>query len=178
MSQALPSREDWETLLKKEGCKGGMSATIENWEDMRAEHIAIAGETPLPPKDANHAQQAKKDLANLTKHVIYATKRKTVPQNSLPTEILVALLAPNYILRQTKPALHSTMDTNSSPPTHSTDNPCAPIRFVPGPAFPAADGRPDFHHSTYKPPKLRNPHTKCALTQMFAHIYIEPAAHR
>ena len=63
MRQALPSREDWETLLKKEGCKGGMSATIENWDDMRAEHITIAGETPLPPKDANHVQQAKKDLA-------------------------------------------------------------------------------------------------------------------
>ena len=29
VKQALPSREEWETLLKKEGCEGGMSATVE-----------------------------------------------------------------------------------------------------------------------------------------------------
>ena len=100
MQQALPTRQDWEDLLTKEGNQGGMSASVCTWEDMRTEHIDIANATPLPPADLNHTQQAKDEVTDLTNYVIYATKRKAVPRDSLPTEILVALLAPNYIRKK------------------------------------------------------------------------------
>ena len=47
--QALPTRTEWETLLAKTGCEGGMSAKTSTWEDMRREHVEIASEQPLPP---------------------------------------------------------------------------------------------------------------------------------
>ena len=46
-----------------------------------------------------------------------------------------------------------------------------PIHFVSGPAIPAAEGRPVFHETAYKPPKLTNPHTQNTFALLYAHIY-------
>ena len=167
--QALPTRKEWEDLLKEEGCKGGMLAKTCTWKDMREEHVTVASETPLPPRDMNQIQQARQDVKKLAQYVIFCKKRKAVPQDSLPVELLVALLAPNYIQSHTRSALHSKSDPPPSK-TRSTDY-SKPIHFVSGPAFPAREGRPDFHHSAYKPPKLTNPYTRNTFAQLHEHIY-------
>ena len=84
-------------------------------------------------------------------------------------ELLVALLAPNYIQRPAKQALQSMSDSIPTRNTYSDYS--KPIHFVSGPAIPATEGRPDFHESTYKPPKLTNPYTKNTFAQLHAHIY-------
>ena len=167
--QALPTRNEWETLLKEAGCNGGMLAKTSTWQEMRDEHISVASDTPLPPKDMNQIMQAREDVKKLAQHVIFCKKRKAVPQDSLPVELLVALLAHNYIQRPTKQALQSMSDpvpTRNPPSDYSK-----PIHFVSGLAVPATDGRPDFHDSTCKPPKLTNPYTKNAFAQLHEHIY-------
>ena len=105
----------------------------------------------------------------MAKHVIFCKKRKAVPQDSLPVELLVALLAPNYIQRPVKQALQSMSDSIPTSGTHSDYS--KPIHFVPGPAIPAAEGRPMFHEALYKPPKLTNPHTQNTFTQLYTQIY-------
>ena len=64
VKQALPTRKDWEDLLHEEGCKGGMMAETCTWQEMREEHISIANELPLPPKDMNQIMQAREDVKN------------------------------------------------------------------------------------------------------------------
>ena len=102
MRQALPSRAEWEALLVNEGSQGGMPASTASWVDMQAEHQGIAEELSSPPQSMHHVQQPRQDIADLTKHVICASKRKTVPQAALPLEILVMPLAPNYIRKAQK----------------------------------------------------------------------------
>ena len=145
-----------------------MMAETCTWHEMREEHISIANELPLPPKDMNHIMQAREDVKKLAKHVIFCKKRKAVPQDSLPVELLVALLAPNYIQRPVKQALQSMSD---SIPTSTHSDYSKPIHFVPGPAIPATEGRPMFHEALYKPPKLTNPHTQNTFTQLYTQIY-------
>ena len=94
-----------------------MSAKTSTWENMRREHIEIASEHPLPPQDMNHVQKAKEAMKGLTSYAIFAAKRKAVPRNALPTEVLVALLAPNYTRKPQTPALQSP-DTG---PHHETN---------------------------------------------------------
>ena len=146
-----------------------MLAKTSTWQEMREEHISVANDTPLPPKDMNQIMQAREDVKKLANHVIFCKKRKAVPQDSLPVELLVALLAPNYIQKPAKQALQSMSDAIPTRSTYSDYS--KPIHFVPGPAIPATEGRPEFHESTYKPPKLTNPHTKNTFAQLYAHIY-------
>ena len=75
--QALPTRKEWEALLKEEGCKGGMLAKTCTWHDMRQEHITVANEIPLPPKDMNQIQQAKQDVKKLEQYVIFCKKTQS-----------------------------------------------------------------------------------------------------
>ena len=173
--QALPTRAEWETLLAKPGHEGGMSAKTSTLEDMRREHVEIAAEHPLPPRDMNHIQSAKQAIKDLSSYVIFATKRKAVPKNALPTEALVALLAPNYTRKFQTPALQSPDDLALDRTTEqvSTKN----IQFVRGPAWPEdaprtdpSTDKPDSHNSNYKAPKLLNPHTQNALLTLHTHI--------
>ena len=168
VQQALPTRADWEEVLSKVGNQGGMSARTCTWAEMRQEHVALAAEEPLPPSDLNHIQRAKQEVKDLTKYVLFANKRKAVPPNTLPTEILVALLAPNYIKNKQTPGLHSKHDAPLSEATTTIKE--RTIQFVSGPLWPSDTGRPDFHESSYKPPKLHNPHTKQAFIKLHAHI--------
>ena len=136
---------------------------------MREEHISVANDLPLPPKDMNQIMQAREDVKKLAKHVIFYKKRKAVPQDSLPVELLVALLAPDYTQKPVKQALQSMSDSIPTIGTHSDYS--KPIHFVSGPAIPATDGRPAFHEAVHKPPKLTNPHTQNAFVQLYAQIY-------
>ena len=190
VQQALPSRKEWEDLLVQAGNQGGMKAVTTTWEAMRQEHTDVAAQTPLAPQSMNHVQRAREEIKNLATYVIHASKRKAVPQDALPTEILVALLAPNYVRHRQRPALQSKTDaninlesqrilgnhqglgfpapspSNAAPPTPHRDT----ITFVPGPACPATTGRPDQHQSEYKAPKLTNPHTKQMFLALHTHI--------
>ena len=132
--QALPTRAEWETLLAKPGHEGGMSAKTSTWEDMRREHVEIAAEHPLPPRDMNHIQSAKQAIKDLTSYVIFATKRKAVPKDALPTEALVALVAPNYVRKFQTPALQSPDDLALDRITQHVST--KHIHFVRGPAWP------------------------------------------
>ena len=76
--------------------------------------------------------------------------------------------APDYIQKPVKQALQSMNDTI---PTGGPSDYSKPIHFISGPAIPAAEGRPEFHEATYKPPKLTNPHTQNAFIQLHAQIY-------
>ena len=162
-----------------------MSAKTSTWADMRREHVEIASEQSLPPQDMNHIQRARTAIKNLASYVIFASKRKAVPKDALPTEALVALLAPNYVRKPQTPALQSPDDVALDRATqHITSK---HIHFVRGPAWPSntpepplprratpsvtpTTGRPDFHDSTYKAPKLLNPHTQHALLTLHTHI--------
>ena len=166
VKQALPTRKEWEDLLQEAGCKGGMMAKTSTWHEMREEHISVANDLPLPPKDMNQIMQAREDVKKLAKHVIFCKKRKAVPQDSLPVELLVALLAPNYKQKPVKQALQSMSDSIPTSGTHSDYS--KPIHFVSGPAIPAADGRPAFHEAVYKPP---NSPTLTLKTHLFSYMH-------
>ena len=48
------------------------------WQEMREEHISIANELPLPPKDMNQIMQAREDVKNCeTRHLLQ--KRESCP---------------------------------------------------------------------------------------------------
>ena len=138
-------------------------------QEVREEHISVANDTPLPPKDMNQIMQAREDAKKLAQHVIFCKKRKAVPQDSLPVELLVALLAPNYIQKPAKQALQSMSDAIPTRSTYSDYS--KPIHFVPGPAIPATEGRPEFHASTYKPPQTHQPsHQKYLCSTTCTHL--------
>ena len=152
-----------------------MSAKTSTWENMRREHIEIASEHPLPPQDMNHVQKAKEAMKGLTSYAIFAASRKAVPRNALPTEVLVALLAPNYTRKPQTPALQSPEDKTLDHTTKQIST--KHIQFVPGPAWPEdpSGAVPLTHNSelpssSYKAPKLLTPHTKNALLTLHTHI--------
>ena len=76
IKQALPTRKEWGKLLQEAGCNGGMLAKTSTWQEMRDEHISVASDTPLPPKDMNQIMQAREDVTKLAQHVIFCKKRK------------------------------------------------------------------------------------------------------
>ena len=79
VKQALPTRKEWEDLLQEAGCKGGMMAKTSRWHEMREEHISVANDLPLPPKDMNQIMQAREDVKKLAKHVIFCKKEESCP---------------------------------------------------------------------------------------------------
>ena len=123
----------------------------------------------------NHVQKAKEAMKGLTSYAIFAAKRKAVPRNALPTEVLVALLAPNYTRKPQTPALQSPEDKTLDHTTKQIST--KHIQFVPGPAWPEdpSGAVPLTHNSelpssSYKAPKLLTPHTKNALLTLHTHI--------
>ena len=152
-----------------------MAASTTSWADMQAEHQSIAEQLSSPPQSMNNAQQARQDIVNLTRHGIYASKLKTVPQGSLPLEILVMLLAPNYIRKTQQAGLHTTEELST---TNTSTTPT--FHFLPGPTVPSATGCPEPKTKKYKAQKLRTTHTptertpqnrKVTITEQKGHHY-------
>ena len=50
-------------------------AKTSTWHEMREEHISVANDLPLPPKDMNQIMQAREDVKKLAKHVIFCKKK-------------------------------------------------------------------------------------------------------
>ena len=88
VKQALPTRKEWGKLLQEAGCNGGMLAKTSTWQEMREEHISVANDTPLPPKDMNQIMQAREDVKKLAQHVICCKKKKSCP-SGLPASGII-----------------------------------------------------------------------------------------
>ena len=83
VKQALPTRKEWEELLQETGCKGGMLAKTSTWHEMREEHISVANDIPLPPKDMNQIMQAREDVTK-TGETSYLLQKKESCPSGLP----------------------------------------------------------------------------------------------
>ena len=81
VQQALPTRAEWEHLLKQAGNCGGMLANVSDWATRGAEHISIAEEQELPPPSMNHVQRARQEVRNLAEYVRFTCKRKAIPRD-------------------------------------------------------------------------------------------------
>jgi hypothetical protein len=55
-------KKDWEQLLSKKGCKGGMLAETTTREEMLEEHTQIVLEMQIPVRVANYPAQTGEDI--------------------------------------------------------------------------------------------------------------------
>ena len=73
-----------------------MEAYAVSWEAMISDHQSCAD--PLPPLDLQHKSDVTSDVKRLTFHALNASKRKSSPKHSIPTEVIATCLKPAWNL--------------------------------------------------------------------------------
>ena len=99
LRSALPSKAAWLAAWGLSGPLGGMNAYETSWPQMLETHLEVASERPPPPRDLNHFALGKRDVLRLRRHCMFASKRKSAPEQSVPAGILLVALAPQWQLK-------------------------------------------------------------------------------
>ena len=91
---AMPTSEQWQEVWSKAGCEGGMEVEPIDWEQYVNDTIGVAPARPRWRREARW--QAMEDIKRTRKYVIKAPKRRAVPKGSVPVELLVMCMSPNW----------------------------------------------------------------------------------
>ena len=93
MLSVRPTKADWMELLQKPGKEGGMGA-VEASPDEAIRDAFVDAPLPLPTRDT--AASAKQDLRDTVAALMKAPKRRTAPPWSVPLELFLMGLRPDY----------------------------------------------------------------------------------